>query len=90
MKILKLYQKPTFSNEDNEIINKAMDEGIIDVDDIKEDCIDYIYQRLGDEGIYIVDISEFTDEHLQNGLTHEENYNNLIDYLNGRKIHTTN
>ena len=47
MKILKLYQKPTFSNEDNKIINKAMDEGIIDSDDIKEDCIDYIYQSYG-------------------------------------------
>lgn len=92
MKILDLYLKPTLSNADNEIINKGIELQIIDADDIKDDCIGYIFERLKEEGIEIdiEDVWSFTDEHLQNGLTHEQNYQNLKNYLNGRKIHTTN
>jgi hypothetical protein len=84
MEILKLYQKPNFSSEDNQLINKAIDEGVICADDIKEDCMNYIYQKLNEEGIEvndIVDIWRFTDENLENGITHEENYQNLKNFL---------
>lgn len=92
MKILDFYLKPTFSNADNEIINKAIELQIIDADDIKNDCIGYIFERLKEEDIDIdiENVWEFTDENLQNGLTHAENYQNFKNYLNGRKIHTTN
>ena len=50
MKILDLYLKPTLSNADNEIINKGIELQIIDADDIKDDCIGYIFERLK-EGI---------------------------------------
>ena len=82
--VLALYLKPTFSDEDSELIENAIDNRDIDTEDIREDCMDYIYQKLEDEGIDDVediDIWKYTDENLQNGLTHEENYQNLKNYL---------
>jgi len=85
--ILKLYQKDKFSKKDDEIIEDAIENGEIDTDTIKEDAMDYIYGRLekeyGDK--YSEDeIWSYTDENISNGLTHKENYKNLIEYLKDR------
>ena len=82
--VLALYLKPTFSDEDSELIENAIDNRDIDTEDIREDCMDYIYERMETEGIDNVDsieIWKYTDHNLSNGLTHEENYHNLINYL---------
>jgi hypothetical protein len=81
--ILKLYQKDKFSDEDNDIIDDAIENGEIDTDTIKEDAMDYIYGRLEkDFGYYNdEDIWSYTDENISNGLTHKENYENLVEYL---------
>jgi hypothetical protein len=82
--ILKLYQKDTFSDKDSELIDEAIENGDIDTSDIKEDCMGYIYDRLekefGDK-YSSEEIWEYTDENLSNGLTHKENYKNLVEYL---------
>ena len=82
--LFKLYLKETFSVEDTERIGNAIENRELFTDDIKEDCMDYIYERMETEGIDDVDeieIWKYTDENLSNGLTHEENYHNLINYL---------
>lgn len=82
--LLELYLKDKFSAEDHRRINKAIDSKELLTEDIKADCMDYIYERMETEGIDDVDeieIWKYTDENLSNGLTHEENYNNLINYL---------
>lgn len=79
--ILNLYKKNTFSDEDNLIINSAIDNKEIYTDDIKDDFMNYMYliipNKYNDEEIW-----QYTDENYSNGLTHKENFNNLIDYLN--------
>lgn len=79
--LLELYKKDTFSDEDNRLINLAIDNGDIDTDEIKEDFMDYMYSNIPckctDEEIW-----GYTDENYSNGLTHKENFNNLLNYLN--------
>lgn len=82
--LFKLYLKETFSVEDTEKIGNAIESRELLTEDIKADCMDYIYERMELEGIDNVDSAEiwkYTDHNLSNGLTHEENYNNLINYL---------
>jgi polyhydroxyalkanoate synthesis regulator phasin len=82
--ILALYKKNKFSEKDSELIDEAIENGDIDTDEIKEDCMDYIYERLNKEfgDKYTTEqIWEYTDENLSNGLTHKENYDNLIEFL---------
>ena len=82
--LLNLYLKDTFTEQDSKLIDNAIDTAELFTDDIKDDCLDYIYRRMELEGIDYVDetdIWEYTDEHLSNGLTHAENYNNFKKYL---------
>lgn len=82
--LLNLYSKETFTEKDSDLIGKAIESKELLTEDIKADCMDYIYERLELEGIDDIDETEiwkYTDENLSNGLTHEENYNNLINYL---------
>ena len=83
-KILKLYLKKDLSDNDLEVIENAIDSGELDTSDIYEDCMDYIYQRLKAEKLNKISLEtiwDYTDENLENLLTHEENYQNLKNYL---------
>ena len=42
--------------------------------------MDYVYENINDK-YTAEDIWKFTDEHYNNGLTHYENYKNLINFL---------
>jgi len=78
--ILKLYKKYTFSIKENELINDAIENGYIYTDEIKEDFLGYIQDQkhdFTDEQIW-----SYTDENYSNGLTHKENYKQLINELN--------
>lgn len=79
--ILNLYRKDTFSIEDNIIINNAIELELIYTDEIKDDFMEYMYFIILDE-YSDEEIWGYTDENYSNGLTHKENYNNLINYLN--------
>ena len=79
--ILNLYKKDTFSIEDNLLINNAIELELIYVDEIKDDFMEYMYSRITNEYTN-EEIWGYTDENYSNGLTHKENYNNLINYLN--------
>ena len=78
--ILSLYKKDKFSENDSELIEEAIENGDIDTDDIKEDFMSYAYDKIGDK-YESEEISEYTDEQYENGLTHKENYDNLIEFL---------
>jgi len=83
--IEKLYRKNKFTIKDNEFINDAIENGDIDTTDIKEDFMGYVYDRIDKEykdEFETEDIWEYTDENYSNGLTHKENYKNLISFLN--------
>jgi hypothetical protein len=82
--ILELYQKATFTVEENELINNAIDNGLIDTTTIKENFMDYVYHNLGNRHFFqeLDDIWDYTDENYSNGCTHIENYNNLLEHLN--------
>jgi len=80
--LMKLYNtKKTFSEKDNDAIDNAIDEGILDTDDIKQDFIAYVEAKLKKSGVEFEDedIYDFTDEDYQNGLTHHENYENFSE-----------
>jgi hypothetical protein len=79
--ILNLYKKDTFSIEDNLLINNAIELELIYTDEIKDDFMEYMYFRITDE-YSNEEIWDYIDENYSNGLTHKENYNNLINYLN--------
>jgi len=85
--ILKLYKKSSFSDSDSEMIEKAIDSRSIETDEIKEDFMDYAYERIkkefGDK-YSSEQIWSYTDENYSNGLTHKENYDNLIEFLTER------
>ena len=80
--LLELYKKDTFSDEDNRLINLAIENDYIDTTDIKEDFLGYVYDIIDKDKFETEHIWEYTDEQYENGLTHKENYNNLINYLN--------
>jgi hypothetical protein len=82
--ILELYQKATFTVEENELINNAIEEGLIDTTTIKENFMDYVYHNPWRFGYRFVleDIWDYIDENYSNGCTHIENYNNLLEHLN--------
>lgn len=80
-KVLNLYKKDTFSIEDNLFIDNSIELGLIDTDEIKEDFMGYVYDHI-DKNQSDEEIWSYTDENYSNGLTHKENYNNLINYLN--------
>lgn len=78
--IEKLYRKNKFTIKDNEFINDAIESRKIYTEDIKEDFLGYIQDQkhdFTDEQIW-----SYTDENYSNGLTHKENYKNLISFLN--------
>jgi hypothetical protein len=79
--ILKMYLNDTFSIEQNELINDSIQKKEIYTDDIKEDFMSYAYDKIGDK-YELEKIWEYTDENYSNGLTHKENYNELIKFLN--------
>lgn len=79
--LLELYKKDTFSDEDNRLINLAIDNYELYTDDIKEDFMGYMYSNIPLEYTQ-EEIWGYTDENYSNGLTHKENFNNLLNYLN--------
>ena len=79
--LLELYKKDTFSDEDNRLINLAIDNYELYTDDIKEDFMGYMYSNIPLEYTQ-EEIWAYTDENYSNGLTHKENFNNLLNYLN--------
>lgn len=81
--IFELYKKATFSIEDNDFINDAIENGLIDAVEIKENFMDYVYDNIGDE-YELSDIWYYTDEQYSNGRTHIENYNDLLEHLKNK------
>lgn len=81
--ILELYKKATFSIEDNDFINDAIENGLIDTSDIKENFMTFVYHNLGNR-YELDDIWDYTDENYSNGCTHIENYNNLLEHLKNK------
>jgi hypothetical protein len=79
--LIELYKKDEFSNEDNRIINLAIDNQEIYTDEIKDDFMDYAYSNIPSQ-YEDEDIWRYADENYENGLTHKQNFNNLINYLN--------
>ena len=75
-----MYLNDTFSIEQNELINDSIQKKEIYTDDIKEDFMSYAYDKIGDK-YEPEEIWEYTDENYSNGLTHKENYNELIKFL---------
>lgn len=81
--ILELYKKAAFSIEDNDFINDAIENGLIDTSDIKENFMTFVYHNLGNR-YELDDIWDYTDENYSNGRTHIENYNNLLEHLKNK------
>lgn len=81
--IFELYKKVTFSIEDNELINDAIENGLIDAVEIKEDFMSFVYDNIGNR-YELDDIWDYTDENYSNGYTHIENYNNLLEHLKNK------
>lgn len=81
--ILELYKKATFTIEDNDFINDAIENGLIDTSDIKENFMTFVYHNLGNR-YELDDIWDYTDENYSNGCTHIENYNNLLEHLKNK------
>ena len=81
--ILELYKKAAFSIEDNDFINDAIENGLIDTSDIKENFMTFVYHNLGNR-YELDDIWDYTDENYSNGCTHIENYNNLLEHLKNK------
>lgn len=81
-KILKLYLQASFTEADHDLINQAIEQRDIYADDIKEDFMDYLRERLKAEGIGFSNerIWEYTDEHYDNGYTHPENYSSFLNF----------
>jgi hypothetical protein len=81
-KILKLYLQASFTEADHDLINQAIEQRDIYTDDIKEDFMDYLRERLKAEGIGFSNerIWEYTDEHYDNGYTHPENYSSFLNF----------
>lgn len=79
-KILKLYQEFSFTEADHKLINQAIEQRDIYTDDIKEDFMEYLRQRLKSVGLNFSDerIWAFTDEHYDNGYTHIQNYSSFL------------
>lgn len=75
-----MYLNDTFSIEQNELINDSIQKKEIYTDDIKEDFMSYAYDKIGDK-YELEEIWKYTDENYSNGLTHKENYNELIKFL---------
>lgn len=78
--LLELYKKEEFNDEDNRIIDLAIDNKEIYTDEIKDDFMDYVYSNIPSQ-YEDEDIWGYTDENYENGLTHKQNFNNLINYL---------
>lgn len=81
--IFELYKKVTFSIEDNELINDAIENGLIDAVEIKENFMSFVYDNIGNR-YELDDIWDYTDENYSNGYTHIENYNNLLEHLKNK------
>lgn len=83
--ILEMYKKDTFTDSDLELIEYAIENILIYTDDIKLNCMDYIYAQLEkdfeEDKFNNEEIWNFTDKNLSNGCTHKENYDELIEHL---------
>jgi hypothetical protein len=85
--ILALYKKSKFSEKDEKVIDNAIENGDFDTIDIKENFMDYVYNRIDKEykdEFETEQIWQYTDEQYENLLTHQENYKNLISYLKNK------
>ena len=72
----------TFSEDDTNVINKAIEEKILYTDDVIEDFFSYRDENLKSfENFDEDEICSF-DEHYDNGLTHIENFINLVKFIN--------
>ena len=78
--IFDLYKKESFTEEDNKLIDEAIENGDIDTDDIIDDWRGWQAenQRLCNEVLeYFMDF----DEHYNNGLTHPQNWERFKKFL---------
>jgi len=78
--LFEMYKKESFTIQDSKLIDTEIDKGNLSTEDIKENFMDYVYENINDK-YTTEDIWKFTDEHYNNGLTHYENYKNLINFL---------
>ena len=78
---LKLYRKrKTFNNEDHKLIDTLIEDEVIDNDITISDFIDYCVNKKnwnGDNWDLLMDFQE----HYSNGLTHVENYRELLSFI---------
>ena len=78
--IFDLYKKESFTEEDNKLIDEAIENGEIETEDIIDDWRGWQAeeQRLCNEVLeYFMDF----DEHYNNGLTHPQNWENFKKFL---------
>lgn len=82
--ILELYKKVSLTEADHDLICEAIENRLIDTTDIKEDFMSFVYSNIGNR-YELDDIWDYTDENYSNGLSHIENYNNLLEWLKENK-----
>jgi hypothetical protein len=68
----------------NAIIN-AIDNKLIDTEDIKSSFNEYLYAK----GFSFEDVISYTDEHFENLLTFKENEINFLEFHNKTKTYLT-
>jgi hypothetical protein len=73
-KALELYFKDTLTKQDEDIINEAIDIGILETDDILDSFVGYVEET---NFFWKLDFAE----HYQNGLTHKKNFENFKNWL---------
>ena len=62
-------------------INKGIDNGSIDTDDLKTDFNETLYKK----GFSFEDVTEYTDEHFENLLTFKKNETKFLKWYNQQK-----
>lgn len=78
--IFDLYKKEVFTQEDNKLIDEAIDNENIDTEDIIDDWRGWVIEvhNLSNEVYeYFMDF----DEHYNNGLTHPQNFEDFKKFL---------
>lgn len=77
--ILSCYKKHTFNKIDDDLIQNAIDYGVLETDDIWADFLEYAIKNLN----YMKLSTDFIfgyKEYYENGLTHLENFNKYLSF----------
>ena len=78
--IFDLYRKESFAEEDDKLIDEAIENGEIETEDIIDDWrgwVTEIYNLSNEVYEYFMDF----DEHYNNGLTHPQNWEDFKKFL---------